>query len=56
MLGGAAALATGRALAKTWSPLAMLTPYMVVLAAAVRFLHFSLFGELLLSLLSSSSP
>ena len=49
-LGGAGAWATGRAVAKTWRPLAMLAPYMVFLAAAVRFLHYALYGELLLSL------
>jgi uncharacterized membrane protein YeaQ/YmgE (transglycosylase-associated protein family) len=50
ILGGAAAAASGRALAKTWSPAWMLAPYMAVLAAAVRFLHFSLFQEELSSL------
>jgi hypothetical protein len=49
VLGGAGAWATGRAVAKTWRPLAMLAPYMVFLAAAVRFLHYALYGEPLLS-------
>ena len=50
VLGGAAAAASGRALAKTWSPDWLIAPYMAVLSAAVRFLHFSLFQEELLSL------
>ena len=50
VLGGAGAWATGRAIAKTWRPLATLAPYMVFLAAAVRFLHYALYGEPLLSL------
>ena len=45
VLGGAAAFATGRAIAKTWSPLWLILPAMIVLAAAVRFLHFALFQE-----------
>ena len=49
VLGGAGAWATGRAIAKTWRPLATLAPYMVFLTAAVRFLHYALYGEPLLS-------
>ena len=49
-LGGAGAFATGRALASTWRPLALLLPYMIGLAAAIQFLHFALFQEPLLSL------
>ena len=49
VLGGAGAWATGRAIAKTWRPLAMLAPYMLLLTAGVRFLHFALYGEPLLS-------
>jgi hypothetical protein len=49
VLGGAGAWATGRAIAKTWRPLATLAPYMVFLAAAVRFLHYALYAEPLLS-------
>jgi hypothetical protein len=45
ILGAAAATATGRALAKGWSPAWLILPYMAVLSAAVRFLHFSLFQE-----------
>ena len=49
ILGGAGAWATGRALAQTWRPIAMLAPYMVFLSAGVRFLHYALYGEPLLS-------
>jgi hypothetical protein len=45
VLGGAAAMATGRALAKGWSPMWMIIPAIALLSAAVRFLHFSLFQE-----------
>jgi hypothetical protein len=50
VLGGAGAWATGRAIAKTWRPLPMLAPYMLFLTAGVRFLHYALYGEPLLSL------
>jgi hypothetical protein len=50
VLGGAAAAASGRALAATWSPAWLILPSMAVLSAAVRFLHFALFQEELLSL------
>lgn len=50
VLGAAAAMASGRALAKTWSPSWLIAPYMAILSAAVRFLHFSLFQEDLVSL------
>ncbi len=49
-LGAAAAFATGRALAKGWSPIWRLVPAIVALSAAVQFLHFALFQEDLLSL------
>jgi hypothetical protein len=49
VLGGAGAWATGRAIAKTWRPMAMLVPYMAFLTAGVRFLHYALYGEPLLS-------
>ncbi len=44
-LGAAAAVATGRSLAKTWSPFWLVIPSMVALAAAVHFLHYALFQE-----------
>jgi hypothetical protein len=49
VLGGAGAWATGRAIAKTWRPLVTLAPYMLFLTAGVRFLHYALYGEPLLS-------
>jgi hypothetical protein len=48
ILGGAAAWATGRAMAETWRPFWQLAAYMLLLGGAVRFVHFALFeGELL---------
>jgi hypothetical protein len=49
ILGGGLAFATGRAIAQTWRPMAVLPLAMLPLAAAVRFLHFALFEETLLS-------
>ncbi len=43
-LGGGAAWITGRAVAQAWDPWWQLVGYTLLLAAAVRFLHFSLFG------------
>jgi hypothetical protein len=45
LLGGAAAFATGRAIALTWRPFWQALAYMIPLTAAVRFLHYALFGE-----------
>lgn len=50
LLGGAAAYTTGKAIAETWKPYWQLIWYMVLLAAAVRFFHYALFEETLLSL------
>ncbi|HFB97571.1 MAG TPA: hypothetical protein ENJ62_00370 [Bryobacterales bacterium] len=49
IIGGGAAFLAGRALALKWRPLWQLVIYMLLLAAAVRFLHYALFGETLLS-------
>ncbi len=49
-LGAAAAVATGRAFAKSWSSRVMILPAMIALAAAVHFLHYALFQEDLASL------
>ena len=49
-LGGAAAFATGRALAASWSPAWLMAPATLGLSCAVRFLHYALFQETLLSL------
>lgn len=50
LMGGLAAWATGRAVARSWAPLWHLVVYLVLLAFAVRFLHFALAGGSLLSL------
>jgi hypothetical protein len=50
VLSAAAALATGRAFARSWSPRWQIAPAMIALAAAVQWLHFALFQEELLSL------
>ena len=49
-LGAAAASSTGRAFASSWSSRILVVPAMIVLAAAVHFLHFALFQEDLASL------
>jgi small-conductance mechanosensitive channel len=49
-LGGAAALMTGRAIASAWRPWWHVVVLMLLVGAAVRFLHFALFGGTLLSL------
>jgi hypothetical protein len=49
-LGGGAAWLTGRASALAWRPWWQLAALMLILAAAVRFMHFALFDDTLLSL------
>jgi hypothetical protein len=49
ILGGLAAFSTGRALARNWRPLWLALAYCLPLAAAMRFLHYALFEERLLS-------
>ena len=49
LLGGGAAWLAGRAIAGTWRPWWHVTFYMLILGAAVRFLHFALFDATLLS-------
>ncbi len=48
-LGGGAAWLTGRAVAAAWRPWWHVLGFMLLIAAAVRFLHMSLFGGTLLS-------
>ncbi len=43
VLGGGAAFLTGRALARSWKSYGRLIVYTLLLAAAVRFLHWGLF-------------
>jgi hypothetical protein len=45
ILGGLASYAAGRAVARNWKPLWLLALYGLPLAFALRFLHWSLFGE-----------
>jgi hypothetical protein len=49
LLGGGAAWLAGRAIASTWRPWWHVAFYMLILGAAVRFLHFALFEATLLS-------
>lgn len=49
ILAGGAAYMTGRAAARGWMPNWQLVVYMVLLAAATRFIHFALFSGSLLS-------
>lgn len=48
-LGGGAAWLTGRAVARSWAPYSELLVYCVLLAGAVRFCHFALFDDQLVS-------
>lgn len=50
VLGGLAAVATGRALAETWRPWWHVPVTMLLVACGVRFVHYAVFGEVLLSL------
>jgi hypothetical protein len=43
VIGGATALAAGRAVAATWRPMLQVVPYAAILAAAARFLQYALF-------------
>ncbi len=49
-LGGGAAYLSGRAVALTWRPIAFLFLNILLLACAVRFIHFALFHGTLRSL------
>jgi len=49
VLAGGAAYLTGRAVARAWQSDVRLVVYMVLLAAATRFIHFALFHGTLLS-------
>jgi hypothetical protein len=51
-IGGTAAWLTGQAIAQTWRPYWHLVLYILLLGAAVRFVHFALFEADLLALLS----
>jgi hypothetical protein len=45
VLGGGAAFLAGRALARSWKSFARVAVYMLLLALAVRFLHWGLFMD-----------
>jgi hypothetical protein len=49
LMGGWAAWMTGRAMAITWQPYGLLVAYLLLLAGAVRFIHYALFEGTLLS-------
>ena len=49
-LGGGTAFASGRAIADTWRPAWHIVAYCLLIAGAVRFLHFALFQERMISL------
>ncbi len=49
ILGGGAAYLTGRAMAANWNPKRLLVLYTILLAIAVRFIHFALFHGTLIS-------
>jgi hypothetical protein len=50
LMGGWAAWMTGRAMAITWRSYWQLAVYLLILAGAVRFIHFALFQGTLLTL------
>lgn len=50
LLAGSAAYLTGRAMARSWLGDKQLAFYIVLLAAATRFIHYALFSGTLLSL------
>jgi hypothetical protein len=50
VLGGGAAFIAGRAVAQTWRPWWQGIGYMLILGAAVRFIHFALFDGVLASI------
>jgi hypothetical protein len=52
IISGGAAWLAGRAIAATWRPYWHVVAYMVLLGGGARFLHFALFGDDILSLVS----
>jgi hypothetical protein len=50
LIGGSGAFISGRAIAQTWRPYWHVPLYMMLLAAAVRFIHYALFWEVFISL------
>jgi hypothetical protein len=52
LIGGGTAYLTGRAVAHAWRPVWTLGVYVLLLAVALRFLHFALFDGSFFSILS----
>jgi predicted permease len=50
VLGGSAAFVSGKAIAETWRPFWQVIAYGLLLGLVVRFVHFALYEEVLLSL------
>ena len=50
VLGGGAAFVAGRAVAQTWRPWWQGVVYMLILGAAVRFIHYALFEGMFTSI------
>lgn len=50
VLGGGTAYISGKVIAQTWRPQWQLPVYVLLIALAVRFMHFALFEEVLVSL------
>jgi hypothetical protein len=48
-MGGSCAYITGRAIAETWRPFWQVIAYALALTFVVRFLHFALFEEVMMS-------
>ncbi len=49
LLGAGGAFITGRAIAETWRPFWQVVVYALMLTLVVRFMHFALFEEVLVS-------
>jgi predicted membrane channel-forming protein YqfA (hemolysin III family) len=49
LLGASGAFVSGKALAQTWRPIHQIVIYMLLLTCAVRFVHYALFHEVMLS-------
>ena len=50
IMGGSTAYVAGKAIAETWRPMWHALAYALLIGLAVRFIHFALFEEVLLSL------
>jgi hypothetical protein len=50
IMGGSTAYVSGKAIAETWRPLWHALGYALVIGLAVRFIHYALFEEILVSL------